>query len=74
MKPLLYLILTITLLGTLTNDRTGATVTVTLENVLNDQGDILAALHTAETFMKGEGLDSFKTEARMGAITFTFEN
>ena len=75
MKPLLCLILSFSsLLGTPTNRETGVTVTVTLENVLNDQGAILAALHTEKTYMKGEGLDSFQTQARKGVITFTFEN
>ncbi|MFZ9005055.1 MAG: DUF2141 domain-containing protein [Robiginitalea sp.] len=75
MKPLLYLILTVSaLLAAPVCQSTGVTVTVTLENVLSDRGDILAVLHTAETFMKDEGLDSFKTEARKGAITFAFEN
>lgn len=50
------------------------TVTVTLENVLNDQGDILAALHTRETFMKGGGADNYKTAAKAGSMTFEFRN
>ena len=75
MKSMLYLIFAVSaLLGTPANRATGVTITVTLENVLNNQGDILAALHTAETFMTDVELDSFKTEARKGAITFTFDN
>ncbi len=52
----------------------GVTVSVTLENVQNDEGEILAGLHTAETFMKGMGIQNYKTEAREGALTFSFEN
>ena len=52
----------------------GVTLTITLENVLSDQGDILAALHGPETFMKGPGAQNFRAEARQGAMTFTFEN
>lgn len=52
----------------------GVTVSVTLENVGNNQGEILAGLHTAETFMKGMGIQNFKAEAREGALSFSFEH
>lgn len=54
--------------------QTGVTLTITLENVLNDQGDILAALHTQDTFMKGPGTSNYKGEAHQGQMTFTFNN
>ena len=75
MKPLLYLILSFAAFTWgVTSPNEGVTVTVTLENVLNDQGEILAALHTSASFMKGPGLANFKTEAKKGTLTFTFEN
>jgi len=52
----------------------GVTLTITLENVLNDQGDILAALHTQDTFMKGPGVTNYKSVAQKGQMTFTFNN
>jgi uncharacterized protein (DUF2141 family) len=52
----------------------GVTLTITLENVLNDQGDILAALHTQDTFMKGPGTANYKSPAQKGQMTFTFNN
>jgi len=61
------------LLGMPSGHSEGVTVTVTLENVLNDQGEILAALHTRDSFMKGPGMDNFKTDARKGALTFSFD-
>jgi len=74
MKPIIYLFFILTtLLGAPTNHTEGVMVTVTLENVLNDQGEILAALHTEETFMKGAGVANFKTPAQKGAVSFTFE-
>jgi uncharacterized protein (DUF2141 family) len=45
-----------------------------LENVLKDEGDILAALHTQDTFMKGPGIANYKSEAHKGQMTFTFKN
>lgn len=74
MKPILYFLVALSaLLAAPTNHTEGVTVTVTLENVLNDQGEILAALHTEETFMKGAGLANLKTPAQKGALTFTFD-
>ena len=50
------------------------TVTVTIENVLNDQGIVLASLHTSDTFMKGGGIINLSEKAKEGPVTFTFEN
>jgi len=53
---------------------TAATVSVTIENVLNANGTIVASLHTNETFMKSAGLIDLQKEAKKGSVTFTFEN
>ncbi len=55
-------------------DAKGATVTVTIENVLSDGGHILAGLHTADTFMKGMGVNNAMKPAKAGEVTLTFEN
>jgi len=74
MKPFFFLTLALMLLEGLYGQQAGGvTLTVTLENVLSDQGDILAALHGPDTFMKGAGLRNFRAEARPGVLTFTFE-
>ena len=52
----------------------GATITVVLENVLNEKGEILAALHTSETFMKGMGIDGYETQAKKGQLSFSFSD
>jgi len=47
MKSLfLFFTMTVALGWAQEDTQTGVTLTITLENVLNDQGDILAALHT----------------------------
>jgi uncharacterized protein (DUF2141 family) len=75
MKTLFYFILAASSLFRGTYEPTsGVTVTVTLENVLNDEGEILAALHTKATFMKGPGVNNYKTEAKKGTLTFIFDN
>ena len=50
------------------------TVTVTIDNVLNDKGNIIAALHTADTFMKGEGIKNVGVKATKGEMTITFKD
>ena len=75
MKPFFLITLALLLLQGLYGQQSkGVTLTITLENVLSDQGDILAALHGPDTFMKGPGLQNFKSEARQGTLTFTFED
>ncbi|MBC2839363.1 DUF2141 domain-containing protein [Robiginitalea sp. SC105] len=75
LKLVFFLILSLlSLMGVSAQEFKGVTVTVTIENVLNDQGDILAALHTDATFMKGAGIKNFKKEAKAGSLTFTFED
>jgi len=72
----LALILGLLITGLFANaqETEGVTITVTIENVLNDNGKILAALHTSETFMKGQGIDNYEVDAKKGSTTFTFEN
>lgn len=52
----------------------GITITVTIENIKNDSGHILLGLHTNETFMKAESIQSVKKEIKDGKIVATFEN
>lgn len=52
----------------------GTTVKVTIENVLADGGSIWAVLHTADTFMKGDGLADERLDGKKGEATFSFEN
>jgi|SRR6056297_474666 len=64
-------------LSTLTGsaqDSEGVTVTVTIENVLSDEGKVMGALHTEETFMKGPGVVNQVVDASKGELTLRFEN
>lgn len=72
--PGLILALCMTVLTTYAQDTEGVSITVTIENVLNSNGKILAGLHTAETFMKGQGIDGYMNDAKTGEMTITFEN
>lgn len=72
----LALLFGLAFIGFTTNaqDASGATVTVIIENVLSDNGTILGGLHTADTFMKGPGVESAIASASTGEVTLTFEN
>ena len=52
----------------------GVTVTVTIENVLSDEGKVIGSLHTEQTFMKGPGVANQQVDAAKGELTLTFEN
>ncbi len=70
----LALILSLFISGIIANaqDTKSITLKVTIENVLSDEGYILAALHTQDTFMQGPGIQNFKHEAKTGSISFVF--
>ena len=75
MKTLALLIsLLITALIANAQDTKGVTLTVTIENVASNEGQILTVLHTRDTFMKGPGIQNFKSEAKPGSISFVFED
>lgn len=52
----------------------GAKITVTIDNVLNDKGNVAFTLHTKDTFMKGNGIMSAETKITEGKVSITFEN
>lgn len=55
-------------------DSEGVTITVVIENVLSDEGIVIGAVHTEQTFMKGPGVANQQVDARKGEVTLTFEN
>lgn len=55
-------------------DSEGVTITVIIENVLSDEGIVMGAVHTEQTFMKGAGVMNKQVDATKGEVTLTFEN
>lgn len=55
-------------------EENGVNVTVTIENVLSDEGQIIGSLHTADTFMKGPGIQNKSVDASTGEVTLTFSD
>ena len=49
-------------------------ITITINNIKNNNGHVVLSLHTADTFMKGAGIKSAKSEVVDGTIKVTFEN
>ena len=52
----------------------GHDITVTIDNVVNNKGKVIFGLHTAETFMKGAGIQNAETKIEDGKVTVTFKN
>ncbi len=52
----------------------GKTITVTINNITNNNGHVLLSLHTESTFMKGAGIQNAKSIIEDGKITANFEN
>lgn len=50
------------------------TITVTIENILNEKGTILTGLHNAETFMKGMGLKNDQSKIKGDKVTVVFKD
>jgi uncharacterized protein (DUF2141 family) len=55
-------------------EKNGATITVTIDNVTSNEGKVLAGLHTAETFMKGPGIQNMESAIENGKVVLTFTN
>jgi len=72
-----HLVLTIALIFSslfiFSQDR-GATVTVTINNVKSENGKVVLALHTNETFMKGAGIMNTESKIKDGKVVITFDN
>jgi uncharacterized protein (DUF2141 family) len=52
----------------------GQNITVTIDNVLSNEGKVLLSLHTTDTFMKGPGIQNLESTIIDGKVSFTFEN
>lgn len=76
MKTLaLFIALTLTAIFGYSQDKSETfTITVKVDNPLNDNGHVLIGLHTVDTFMKGQGIQNAKEKVKDGKVIVTFEN
>ncbi|WP_223034121.1 DUF2141 domain-containing protein [Hanstruepera marina] len=70
----LALVITMTLTTILSYSQETYTLTVSVDNVLNNNGHVLVGLHTEDTFMKGKGIKNAKAEIHEGKISVTFKD
>lgn len=49
-------------------------ITVTINNVVNNNGKVLIGLHNVETFMKSESIQSAESKIENGKVVVTFKN
>ncbi|MCA0132302.1 DUF2141 domain-containing protein [Winogradskyella alexanderae] len=52
----------------------GITITITVDNLTSDKGIAAFALHTKETFMRGEGVMNTESTIEAGKVVVTFKN
>ncbi len=52
----------------------GQTITVTIDNVLNDNGKVIFSLHNKDTFMKSDALQKEESKIKDGKVSVTFKN
>lgn len=52
----------------------GVDITVTIDNVVNDNGKVMVSLHSEDTFLKGPGILNLESTIENGKVSFTFEN
>ena len=52
----------------------GKDITLTIENITNNNGKVILGLHTEDTFMKGQGIKTAEANIVDGKITVTFKN
>lgn len=55
-------------------ESTGTKITVTIDNISNNEGRVLAGLHTEDTFMKGPGVQNQESKIENGKVILTFTN
>ncbi|RAJ16826.1 DUF2141 domain-containing protein [Olleya aquimaris] len=52
----------------------GQTITVTINNVKNNTGQVMLALHTKDTWMKSLGVQNINTVIENNSVSITFKN
>jgi len=73
---LLFLTMALTLISTLgfSQDINGQTLTITIENARSDDGKMVVALNTKDTFLKLQPIQSAEVDIKDGKATVSFEN
>ncbi|WP_318344430.1 DUF2141 domain-containing protein [Flagellimonas baculiformis] len=62
----------VSLISKAQEEKNGINITVTIDNVTSNEGKVMAGLHTAETFMKGPGVQNLESIIENGKVVLTF--
>lgn len=52
----------------------GHDINVTIENISNSRGHVIIGLHTADSFMKSDGIQNTESKVKDGKVVVTFKN
>ncbi len=52
----------------------GQSITVTIDKVKNNTGQVMFTLHTEDTWLKGQGVQNKSTKIENNKVSITFEN
>jgi len=63
-----------TLISPAQTESKGQTITVTINNIKNNTGKVIMSLHSADTFMKTNGLQSAESIIEENKVIITFQN
>ncbi|MCK0159952.1 DUF2141 domain-containing protein [Allomuricauda sp. F6463D] len=55
-------------------EKTGVDITVTIDNITSNEGKVLVGLHSADTFMKGPGVQNMQSVIEDGKVILKFTN
>ncbi|TAI49238.1 DUF2141 domain-containing protein [Flagellimonas allohymeniacidonis] len=73
-STVLTFVLLVTSLFGFAQEEKGITINVVIDNVASDEGKVLVSLHTADTFMRGGGIQDLESTIENGKVEFTFED
>ena len=71
---LFLLSITLSVAQTSTDTLEGQTITIAIDNIKNNTGKVVFALHTKDTWMKSQGVQSDSVTIINGKATVTFKN
>ncbi|MEO9511510.1 MAG: DUF2141 domain-containing protein [Flavobacteriaceae bacterium] len=60
--------------SSIAQETTGINIKVSISNVTSNEGKVMVGLHTADTFMKGPGMQNLESAIENGTVSFTFKD
>jgi len=73
MKSIILSIALLFSIGILAQEVKGVSIEVTVDNLTNNEGKVVFALHTSETFMVSQGVKNAESKIEDGKVTVIFE-